>query len=196
MSIALFGTSADPPTTGHRALLRGLLAHFPKVATWASDNPLKPRQAPLETRVALLAALVEAIADPRLTLAQDLSSPWATETLARARTRWPRDTPVFVVGSDLIGQMPRWRQATELLSDLELAVVPREGWPVQDEELALLRRLGSRVRLLPLPIPATASTSARGEGGAAGDPAQVPEELWPLLRQHGLYGLSSTPAPP
>ncbi|MEB3324297.1 MAG: nicotinic acid mononucleotide adenylyltransferase, partial [Cyanobacteriota bacterium] len=25
--IALFGTSADPPTTGHQALLRGLLEH-------------------------------------------------------------------------------------------------------------------------------------------------------------------------
>ncbi len=38
-TIALFGTSADPPTCGHQALLEGLVAMFPKVATWASDNP-------------------------------------------------------------------------------------------------------------------------------------------------------------
>ena len=196
MSVALFGTSADPPTTGHQALLRGLLDHFPRVATWASDNPMKPRQTPLVTRVALLAALVEAIADPRLTLAQDLSSPWAIETLERARARWPQETPVFVVGSDLLSQIPRWRQAAELLPDLELAVAPRQGWPVREEELTPLRRLGARVRLLPLHPPATASTSARGEAGGAPDPAQVPPELWPLLRRQGLYGLSSTPAPP
>jgi nicotinate-nucleotide adenylyltransferase len=194
--IALFGTSADPPTKGHRALLEGLLAHFPRVATWASDNPMKPRQAPLDVRIALLAALVEAISDPRLTLAQELSSPWAIETLERARSRWPTETPVFVVGSDLLSQIPRWRQAAQLLPALELAVAPRQGWPVREEELALLRRLGARVRVLPLRVPATASTRARGEAGQGADPAQVPDELWPLLRHHGLYGLSSTPAPP
>ena len=40
-AVALFGTSADPPTMGHRALLLGLRRLYPLVATWASDNPLK-----------------------------------------------------------------------------------------------------------------------------------------------------------
>ena len=100
--IALFGTSADPPTHGHRALLEGLLQLYPRVATWASDNPLKQHTAPLELRMALLGALVEAIGDPRLSLEQPLSSPWAMETLGRARQRWPRRQPVFVIGSDLV----------------------------------------------------------------------------------------------
>ena len=37
-TIALFGTSADPPSTGHRALLEGLLDHYPQVVTWASTG--------------------------------------------------------------------------------------------------------------------------------------------------------------
>jgi nicotinate-nucleotide adenylyltransferase len=194
-AIALLGTSADPPTTGHEALLRGLLALFPRVATWASDNPMKPRQTPLEARVILLGALVEAIGDPRLTLAQELSSPWAMETLERARIRWPLETPVFVVGSDLIGQMPHWRQAGSLLSDLELAVAPRRGWPIREDDLEALRRMGARVRLLPLAPPATASSRAREQASGCPDLHQVPEALWPLLRRHGLYGLASTSAP-
>ena len=44
--LALFGTSADPPTCGHQALLEGLLGLYPAVATWASTNPLKRHGAP------------------------------------------------------------------------------------------------------------------------------------------------------
>lgn len=194
--LALFGTSADPPTTGHRALLKGLLAHYPQVATWASDNPIKPHQAPLAVRIALLGALVEAIGDPRLELMQELSSPWAIETLARARARWPQATPVFVVGSDLVPQIPSWRQATTLLQGLELAVAPRQGWPLQESDLERLRAMGAQVQVLPLPVPASASSQARGLGGAPPDPAQVPEELWPLLRRHGLYGRPFIPPSP
>ena len=40
-SIALFGTSADPPTLGHEALLSELTKIFPKVITWASDTLIK-----------------------------------------------------------------------------------------------------------------------------------------------------------
>ncbi len=194
-AVALFGTSADPPTLGHKALLQGLLDLFPRVVTWASDNPMKPRQTPLSVRLALLAALVDAIGDPRLTLDQELSSPWAIETLERARSRWPGETPVFVVGSDLLAQMPRWREASRLLHSLDLAVAPRQGWPVRERDLEALRGLGARVRLLPLFPPATASSRARELAGPSPDPAQVPEELWPLLRRHGLYGLASSSAP-
>jgi nicotinate-nucleotide adenylyltransferase len=139
---------------------------------------------------------VDAIGDPRLTLVQELSSPWAIETLNRARSRWPEDSPVFVVGSDLLAQMPHWREAPRLLRDLELAVAPRAGWPVADADLAALRRLGARVRLLPLFLPATASSRVRERAGPLPDPAQVPEELWPLLRRHGLYGLAAPSASP
>jgi nicotinate-nucleotide adenylyltransferase len=195
-AVALFGTSADPPTWGHKALLQGLLDLFPRVVTWASDNPMKPRQTPLPVRLTLLAALVDAIGDPRLTLVQELSSPWAIETLNRARSRWPEDRPVFVVGSDLLAQMPHWREAPRLLRDLELAVAPRAGWPVADADLAALRCLGARVRLLPLFPPATASSRVREREGPSPDPSQVPEELWPLLRRHGLYGLAAPSASP
>ena len=87
--VALFGTSADPPTRGHQALLEGLLQLYPTVATWASDNPLKQHGAPLEQRAALLGQLVAAIGNPRLRHRQALSSPWAITTLERAAACWP-----------------------------------------------------------------------------------------------------------
>ena len=185
--LALFGTSADPPTRGHRALLEGLLGLFPQVVTWASDNPLKSHGAPLEVRTALLAALVAAIDDPRLSLEQGLSSPWAVETLERARARWPRQEVVFVVGSDLVGQIHRWKRADELLRGCRLGIACRQGWPLQEADLERLRALGAQVDVLPLTIPATASSRIRERP----DPDQVPPELWPVLLEHNLYGLSA-----
>jgi nicotinate-nucleotide adenylyltransferase len=194
-AIALLGTSADPPTRGHQALLEGLLDRYPRVATWASDNPMKRHAAPLAARTALLAALVSAIADPRLHHAQELSSPWAITTLERAAARWPGQELIFVVGSDLAGQIPHWKQAEAVLAHCRLAIVPRAGWPLQPADLAALEALGARIELLELAVPASASRAQRQRP----DPAQIPAAVWPVLLQHNLYGLgceAPTPADP
>lgn len=187
MEVALFGTSADPPTRGHQVLLEGLLERFPRVATWASDNPMKRHGAPLAVRSALLGALVRQIQSPRLEHLQSLSSPYAIETLNRARQRWPEAELVFVVGSDLAAQIPSWRQAAEVLERCRLAIAPRQDWPLQPEATAALERLGARIELLPIPVPGTASSQLR----EAPDPAQIPGGVWPLLLEHNLYGLTA-----
>ena len=80
-SIALFGTSADPPTLGHQALLSELTKIFPKVITWASDNPDKKHHIPLIKRTQLLRILVKKISNPKLELVQELSSPRTIHSL-------------------------------------------------------------------------------------------------------------------
>ena len=184
--IALLGTSADPPTRGHQALLEGLLGLYGEVATWASDNPMKQHGAPLRLRAQLLQALVNEIGDPRLRLCQDLSSPFALATLERAHTLWPGRDLIFVVGSDLAGQIPRWRQAERWLRLCRLAIAPRQGWPLHQAELDALRGLGTQLDLLDLTVPASASSDLR----QAPEPGQVPTSVWPLLLEHTLYGLT------
>ncbi len=188
-SIALFGTSADPPTFGHQALLEGLLALFPKVVTWASDNPMKQHGACLEKRQSLLAALVRAIPNPQLELVQELSSPWAINTLELAAARWPGRELVFVIGSDLAGQLPRWRQANAVLSMARLAIAPRQGWPLQSSQIEAIEALGGRIELLPLLIPASASSEVRILPKAS----EIPAAVWPMLLKHNLYGLATNP---
>jgi nicotinate-nucleotide adenylyltransferase len=183
--LALLGTSADPPTLGHQALLQQLLLHYPRVITWASDNPGKRHGAPLGQRAQLLSALVRGLAEPRLEHVQDLSSPYAITTLERAAARWPGAELVFVVGSDLAPQIPQWRQAAEVLKRCRLAVVPRVGWPLNEATASTLRQLGARLSVLPLPVPASASSALREQP----DPTQIPRAVWPLVREHNLYGL-------
>ncbi|MEB3276205.1 MAG: nicotinate-nucleotide adenylyltransferase [Cyanobacteriota bacterium] len=184
-ALALLGTSADPPTLGHQALLLQLLRHYPQVVTWASDNPHKTHGAPLQRRSELLGALVQALGEPRLQQVQGLSSPWAITTLQRARQRWPTAELVFVVGSDLAPQIPGWRQVDAVLQHGRLAVVPRAGWPLRPEALEALQRLGGRVEVLDLPIPASASSALRQRP----ERQQIPAAVWSLMRQHNLYGL-------
>ena len=139
--IALLGTSADPPTYGHQALLKGLLKIFPKVVTWASDNPMKHHGASLKSRHALLNALVEAIANPHLQLNQSLSSPWTIKTLEKACEIWPTEDLVFVIGSDLTGQIPDWENPEAVMKKARIGIAPREGWPIQKDHLESLKFL-------------------------------------------------------
>jgi nicotinate-nucleotide adenylyltransferase len=103
---------------------------------------------------------------------------------------------VFVVGSELLPQIPHWRQAEALLANVQLAVAPRQGWPLHEADLERLRLAGARIQLLPLEIPATASRLVREAPGGHPDPSLVPDELWPLLCRHGLYGLAEPSPPP
>ena len=184
-TLAMLGTSSDPPTWGHQCLLEGLLTRFDRVVTWASDNPMKSHGAPLELRANLLQALVRQIASPRLELVQSLSSPWAITTLQRAAERWQDWDLVFVVGSDLAAQIPRWKQASSFLTACHLAIAPRQGWPLSSTTMDELQQLGSSLQILDLEAPPSASTDLRREP----EPSQIPHQVWPLLLEHRLYGL-------
>ena len=184
-TLAMLGTSSDPPTRGHQCLLEGLLTRFDRVVTWASDNPMKSHGAPLELRANLLQALVRQIASPRLELVQSLSSPWAITTLQRAAERWQDWDLVFVVGSDLAAQIPRWKQASSFLTACHLAIAPRQGWPLSSTTMDELQQLGSSLEILDLEVPASASSDLRREP----EPSQIPDQVWPLLLEHRLYGL-------
>jgi nicotinate-nucleotide adenylyltransferase len=189
-TVALLGTSADPPTEGHRALLKGLAEHYDQVATWASDNPFKQHGAPLAVRAQLLKALVADIGDRRVQHVQDLSSPRALNTVLEAAERWPQRELVFVVGGDLAAQVPRWWRAPELLQRCRLAVVPRQGFSLDPAALDNIRALGGRPELVHLSVPATASSAIRRDPS----PEQVPAALWAELVRHNLYGLGQQPS--
>ena len=188
--LALFGTSADPPTVGHRAVLAGLMQLFPRVCTWASDNPFKQHGAPLDVRAALLGAVVNSLTEQagsdRLQLRQDFSSRRAIDSIEAARRCFPDDDLVFVVGTDLVAQIPSWYAVEAWLPGCSIAVVQRQGWPMQAGDLQRLQALCPQVAQLPLEIPAAASSSVRHHP----NPELVPSELLTDLAQQNLYGFS------
>ncbi len=183
--IALLGTSADPPTYGHEALLTGLLTIFPKVVTWASDNPTKSHGESLHNRHALLNALVNAIANPRLKIIQDLSSPWTITTLEKAVEIWPEEELVFVIGSDLAEQIPSWEKPKAVLRMARIGIAPRAGWPLNKKHLSTLQSLGGRIDVLPLQIPSSASSQIRLNPKLS----EIPDSVLPVVLEQNLYGV-------
>jgi len=184
-SIALFGTSADPPTLGHEALLSELIRIFPKVITWASDNPDKKHHIPLLKRTQLLRILVKKISHPRLELVQELSSPRTIYTLEKAFQLWPEANFSFVIGSDLAVQVPKWLNAKSILNKATIAIAMRDGWPISDQQIEEIKKLGGEIDLLPFHIPESSSSKFR----KSPQEVLVPQELVPLLLKENLYGL-------
>ncbi len=185
-SIALLGTSADPPTNGHQALLIGLCKLFPKVLTWASNNPGKKHEHSLNQRIELLNALVEKLSLPNLELKQSLSHKWAIKTLEKASYYWPKKDLVLVIGSDLVKDIPTWFESKEIFKKSQIGIVPRKGWPLDDNELQNIKNMGCKSILLPLTVPKTASSDIKQKQVFS----QVPKTILKIIREKKLYGVT------
>ena len=100
--IALFGTSADPPTSGHKKIIQELSKKYKLVICYASDNPSKNHKENLFFRSLLLEKLIYDFEHPRIIFDQDLSSPWALTSIKRCKGKYSPDQIDFIIGSDLI----------------------------------------------------------------------------------------------
>ncbi|MBD2449569.1 nicotinate-nucleotide adenylyltransferase [Nostoc sp. FACHB-152] len=167
MRIALFGTSADPPTAGHQEILRWLSERYDWVAVWAADNPFKSHQTPLEHRAAMLRLLIADMEAPRhnVAVAQDLSS-WRTlETVEKAKQHWGEEAEyTLVIGSDLINQLPRWYKIEDLLQQVQLLIVPRPGYALEESTLEAVQKLGGKIAIASLMGLNVSSTAYREHG--------------------------------
>lgn len=166
LNIALFGTSADPPTAGHQAILAWLSTHFNWVAVWAADNPFKGHQTPLPHRMAMLRLLIEDLHLPRqnVQLHPELSQPRTIHTVEIAKQRWKHAQFTLVIGSDLVGQLASWYRIEDLLREVNLLIVPRPGYPLSENALEALRHQGAKVAIADLMGLDTSSTAYRERG--------------------------------
>ncbi len=189
--IALFGTSADPPTAGHQEICRWLSQHYDWVAVWASDNPFKSHQTPLAHRSRMLSLMLEEMRSPspsppvvNIDLHQNLSSPRTLETVAKARDFWGQDADLTVViGSDLIPQLSRWYRIDDLLQQVQLLVVPRSGYPLEDQSLQELKLMGGRIAIAHVHPPSVSSTDYRKHG----DHTTITPPIAAYINRENLY---------
>ncbi|MDB9372097.1 nicotinate-nucleotide adenylyltransferase [Nodularia sphaerocarpa] len=186
MRIALFGTSADPPTAGHQKILRWLSECYDWVAVWAADNPFKSHQTPLSHRAAMLQLLITDIDTPRqnIALEQDLSSFRTLETLEKAKSRWGEDAEfTLVIGSDLLHQLPRWYRIEDLLQQVQLLVVPRPGYAIDEYSLEAVQNLGGKIAIASLTGIDVSSTAYREHG----DTQALTPPIVAYIHQEHLY---------
>ena len=84
-SIALFGTSADPPTIGHEKILQELSKIYPYTISYVSNNPNKEHKENISIRIHLLKTLIEDLDNPKILFNQRVSSKWAVESIKNCK---------------------------------------------------------------------------------------------------------------
>lgn len=186
MKIALFGTSADPPTAGHQAVLIWLSHHYDNVAVWAANNPFKSHQTSLEDRVEMLRLLIKDITPQKqnINLEQELSHLRTFSTVGNAKQRWGKDTEfVVVIGSDLLSQFQSWYRIEELLQEAEVLVIPRPGYAIDKSNLNNIRRLGGKINVANLTGLDISSTAYREHG----DTQALTPSVAAYINQKHLY---------
>jgi nicotinate-nucleotide adenylyltransferase len=167
VKIALFGTSADPPTAGHQAILKWLSEQYDIVAVWASDNPFKNHQTSLEHRLMMLDLLIRDIQPPRanIQLRRELSNRRSLISVEKAQAIWGvQEEYTLVIGSDLVGQIRRWYRSEELLQKVKILVIPRPGYPINFEDIKQLQNLGGNCLIADVFAPDVSSSDYREKG--------------------------------
>ena len=128
--VGLLGGSFNPAHEGHRHVAVLAMTRLRLDQVWlmvSPGNPLKPSggMAPLRERLAGAAA----IGDGRRIVATAIEAAFGTrysvDTMRVLRQRFPRTSFVWIMGADLLMQLPRWRHWREIVRALAFVVLPR-----------------------------------------------------------------------
>ena len=93
---------------------------------------------------------------------------------------------MLIIGSDLVKSLPTWVEAKKVLMEAEIGVVARLGWPIKGTELKVITNMGGNVTVLPLDIPAAASSAIHSNPHLS----YIPKAILPILKEKNLYGNS------
>ena len=183
--IALFGTSADPPTTGHQTILKWLSQHYDLVVVWASDNPFKTHQTNLQNRSEMLSLIIEEINAPQdnIILVQSISDRKTLITVQKAEKIWQNAEFTFVIGADLVRQITNWYQIKTLLKRVKILIFSRFGYQIKRSDLAILKSLGGQYTVAEFDTPQVSSSLYRSEKNATAITPVVQE----YIKQNQLY---------
>ena len=181
--IALFGTSADPPTSGHKKIIQELSKKYKLVISYASNNPSKNHTENLFFRSLLLEKLVCDFNRPHIIFDQNLSSPWAITSIKRCKVKYFPDQIDFVIGSDLISEMFSWRNINQIIEEVKLIIIPREGYPIEEENLIKIKEKNGYFEVSDMKIPKVSSSMIRENSEHFG----LPQSLISIVKDNNLY---------
>lgn len=132
-TIGLLGGSFNPAHGGHRRISLFALAALRLDAVWwlvSPGNPLKAAagMAPLGARLASAARQARAAPIVPTAIERDLRTRFTIDTLRALRRRYPRHRFVWLMGSDNLAQLHRWRDWRGIARTMPIAVIARPGY--------------------------------------------------------------------
>ena len=133
LRVGLLGGSFNPPHDGHVHVSEAALKKLRLDYVWwlvSPQNPLKPVRGMASFDKRLDAAKRLAGAHPRMIatgIEQELDTRFTIDTLRALKRRFPQARFVWLMGSDNLVQIPRWRRWQQIFAETPVAVVTRPG---------------------------------------------------------------------
>ncbi len=182
-SIALFGTSADPPTIGHEKILEELSKIYAFTICYVSDNPSKKHQEDISIRSQLLRTLIEDLENPKILFNQSVSSQWAVESVKKCKKIYELNNLDFVIGSDLIKDIFYWKNFDKIIKQVTFFIILRDGYPVESNTLKMLETYDVKFKISSIKIPKISSSKLRLNFNYS----NLPISLIDFVKKNNLY---------
>jgi len=182
-SIALFGTSADPPTIGHKKILEELSKIYDFTISYVSNNPTKKHIEDISIRTHLLKTLIKDLDNPKILFNQNVSSQWAVESIKKCKRIYELNNLDFVIGSDLIKDIFYWKNFDKITDEVSFLVILREGYPVESNTLEMLETYKVKFKISKIKIPNISSSKFRLNFNCS----NLPTSLIDIVKKNNLY---------
>ena len=182
-SIALFGTSADPPTIGHKKILEELSKIYAFTIGYVSNNPNKNHKEDLSIRSHLLKTLIEDLDNPKILFNQRVSSQWAVESIKKCKKIYEFNNLNFVIGSDLIKDIFSLKNFDKIIKEVSFFIILREGYPIESNTLKMLETFKVKFKISTIKIPETSSSNFRLNFNCS----NLPTSLIDIVKKNNLY---------
>ena len=182
-SIALFGTSADPPTIGHKKILEELSKIYAFTISYVSNNPQKKHIEDISIRSHLLKTLIDDLDNPKILFNQKISSQWAVESIKKCKEIYKFNNLDFVIGSDLIKDIFYWKNFDKITDEVSFLVILREGYPVESNTLKMLETHRVKFKISTIKTPNISSSKFRLNFNCS----NLPSSLIDIVKKNNLY---------
>ncbi len=182
-SIALFGTSADPPTIGHKKILEELSRIYAFTISYVSNNPNKKHIEDISIRSHLLKTLIEDLDNPKILFNQSVSSQWAIDSIKKCKEIYEFNNLDFVIGSDLIKDIFYWKNFDKIILEVNFFIILREGYPIESKTLKMLENYKVKFKISTIKIPDTSSSQFRLNFNCS----NLPTALIDIVKKNNLY---------
>jgi len=182
-SIALFGTSADPPTIGHKKILEELSKIYSFTISYVSNNPKKKHIEDISIRSHLLKTLIDDLDNPKILFNQKISSQWAVESIKKCKDIYKFNNLDFVIGSDLIKDIFYWKDFDKIILEVSFFIILREGFPVESNTLKMLETYKVKFKISTIKIPNISSSKLRSNFNYS----NLPTSLIDIVKKNNLY---------
>tara|TARA_Y100000991_G_scaffold160350_1_gene122561 strand:- start:346 stop:924 length:579 start_codon:yes stop_codon:yes gene_type:complete len=181
--IALFGTSADPPTIGHKKILEELSKIYTFTISYVSNNPNKKHKENLSIRSHLLKTLVEDLSNSKILFNQKVSSQWAIDSIKKCKKIYECNKLDFVIGSDLIKDVFYWKNFDKIINEVNFFIIIRKGYPVEPNTLKMLGTYKVKFKISNIEIPNISSSNFRSHFNYS----DLPISLVDIIKKNNLY---------